>query len=311
MKRAVVGLCFTLAAASALRAQTPAPAATGTPRFEVASVKPSDPNPSSPLGAIPMVRPPVGGRFTATNLPLRLLVRMVYSVQDFQIDGGPSWQMTQKFDITAKAEDSFAGGMQDVLPMVKTLLAERFKLKTHTETREMPLYALVIARNDGTLGPALKPSKDDCSNREAEAQKLADALAKGGPAAVASLMPKPGEARPCSMAPMMGAGGFGMKASGQPMAIIVQLLTQATGRVVQDKTGLTGLYDWEMAFDPEVLLRVASQVGVTLPAGVTLPPSDNPSLMTALREQLGLKLESTKGPVEILVIDSAEMPTPD
>jgi uncharacterized protein (TIGR03435 family) len=99
-----------------------------------------------------------------------------------------------------------------------------------------------------------------------------------------------------------------MRSDGQPLLIMVQLLTQATGRIVKDKTGLTGLYDWEIKFDPQVLMQMASQIGVNLPPGVTLPPSDNPSLLTALREDLGLKLESERGPVDVLVIDSAELP---
>jgi len=279
-----------------------------SPAFEVASVKPSSPNTSSPLGAIPMVIPAANGRFTATNVPLRLLVRMAYGVQDFQIDGGPSWQMSQRFDITAKAEDDTAATMQALLPMLKTMLADRFKLKVHTETRELPVFALVIAREDGKLGPSLKPSASDCSSAQAENQKLAEALAKGGPGALAGMLPKPGETRKCAMMPSIGAGGFGMKADGQPLSAMVQLLTQATGRVVTDRTGLTGLYDWEIKFDPQVLMQIASQVGVNLPAGANLPASDNPSLLTALREDLGLKLESERGPVEILVIDSAEMP---
>jgi len=120
-----------------------------SPAFEVASVKPSSPNTSSPLGAIPMVIPAANGRFTATNVPLRLLVRMAYGVQDFQIDGGPSWQMSQRYDITAKAEDGFSDAPQSMMPMVKTLLADRFKLKVRTETREMPVSALVIASVPG------------------------------------------------------------------------------------------------------------------------------------------------------------------
>src|SRR4030095_1548576 len=87
--------------------QIPAPRA-----FEVVSVKPSNPNPNSPLGMIPMVLPSANGRFSATNVPLRLLVRMAYGVHDFQIDGGPSWQTSQRFDIVAKAEDGFTGGQQ-------------------------------------------------------------------------------------------------------------------------------------------------------------------------------------------------------
>ena len=296
---ALVGISLTL---SRVQAQERPPA------FEVVSVKPSSPNAGSPIAMIPMVVPGANGRLTATNVPLRLLVRMAYGVQDFQIDGGPSWQMSQRYDITAKAEDGFAGTPQSMMPMVKALLADRFKLQVHTETREMAVSALVIARDDGKLGPNLKPSTSDCSNAQAENQKLAEALAKGGPAAIAGMLPKPGETRRCAMMPSMGAGGFGMKADGQPLSALVQLLTQATGRVVNDKTGLTGLYDWEIKFDPQVLLQIASQVGVNLPAGANLPASDNPSLLTALREDLGLKLESERGPVEILVIDSAEMP---
>ena len=200
-----------------------------SPAFEVASVKPSSSNTSSPLGAIPMVMPAANGRFTATNVPLRLLVRMAYGVQDFQIDGGPSWQMSQRYDITAKAEDGVVGAPQSMMPMVKTLLADRFKLRVHTETRELPVLALVIAREDGKLGPSLRPSTSDCSSAQAENQKLAEAFAKGGPGALAGMLPKPGETRKCAMMPSMGAGGFGMKADGQPLSAMVQLLTQARG----------------------------------------------------------------------------------
>jgi uncharacterized protein (TIGR03435 family) len=315
MKRVplVASLAIATALASSLALHGQSQSTGGTPPFEVASVKPSNPNPGSPLGAIPMVMPPVNGRFSATNVPLRLLIRIAYAVQDFQIVGGPSWQMSNKFDITAKAAEGTATAMPAVLSMVKTLLADRFKLKVHTETRELPISALVIARSDKKLGPDMKPSTADCSHAQAEAQKRADVLAKGGPTALAAVLPKPGESIPCSMQPLMNpaAGGFGLRGNGQPMMALVQLLTQATGRIVQDKTGLTGLYDWELRFDPEILMRMASQAGVNLPGGASLPPSDSPSLLTALQEQLGLKLDSERGPVEVLVIDSAELPEPD
>jgi uncharacterized protein (TIGR03435 family) len=279
-----------------------------SPAFEVASVKPSNPNNGSPMGMIPLVMPAPNGRLTATNVPLRLLVRMAYGVQDFQIEGGPSWQLSQRFDITAKAEDGSPATMVAMLPMLKSLLADRFKLKVHTETKEMTVSSLVIASEGGKLGPKLKPTSSDCSNAQAENEKLAEAVAKGGPGASAGILPKPGETRKCAMMPTMGPDGFGMRADGQPLTVIAQLLTQATGRIVTDKTGLTGLYDWEIKFDPQIMLQIASQVGVNLPAGANLPQSDSPSLLTALREDLGLKLNSERGPVEILVIDSAEMP---
>ena len=302
MTRLVLVLVGISLAADAIQAQDRPPA------FEVASVKPSNPSATGPLGMFPMVIPAPNGRLTATNIPLRVLVRMAYGVQDFQIEGGPSWQMSQRFDITAKAEDGSPTTMVAMLPMLKTLLADRFKLKVHTETREMTVSFLVVARDDGKLGPKLKPTSSDCSNAEAENQKLVEAVAKGGSGALAGILPKPGETRKCAMMPAMGPDGFGMRADGQALAVIAQLLTQATRRIVTDKTGLTGLYDWEIKFDPQIMMQIASQVGVNLPAGANLPQSDNPSLLTALREDLGLKLNSERGAVEILVIDSAEMP---
>jgi uncharacterized protein (TIGR03435 family) len=292
-------------------AQAAAPA-----RFEVASVKPSDPNSSSTglFGSIPSMRPQGAGGIAVSNMPLRLLVRLAYSgLQDFQIVGGPSWQMSSKFDITAKAPEGTTKGTQDLLPMMRTLLAERFKLKTHTENRDLPIYALMIARSDGKLGPDIKPSSSDCSNA-AEAQKRAEELAKGGGAGLLSMLAK-GETIPCMIMPAMNpsnpTGSFGLRGNGQAMTGLTQFLTQITGRMVHDKTGLTGLYDFELRFDPQVLMAMLPQLGINMPATANLPASDSPALLTALQEQLGLKLDSQKGPVEVLVIDSVEMPEPD
>jgi uncharacterized protein (TIGR03435 family) len=292
-------------------AQAAAPA-----RFEVASVKPSDPNSSSTglFGSIPSMRPQGAGGIAVSNMPLRLLVRLAYSgLQDFQIVGGPSWQMSSKFDITAKAPEGTTKGTQDLLPMMRTLLAERFKLKTHTENRDLPIYALMIARSDGKLGPDIKPSSSDCSNA-AEAQKRAEELAKGGGAGLLSMLAK-GETIPCMIMPAMNpsnpTGSFGLRGNGQAMTGLTQFLTQITGRMVHDKTGLTGLYDFELRFDPQVLMAMLPQLGINMPATANLPASDSPALLTSLQEQLGLKLDSQKGPVEVLVIDSVEMPEPD
>jgi len=318
MKRSLV-VCVVLAlaleGASAL-AQTTKPAAPVS--FEVASVKPSDPNASGNVfGAIPSMRPQGAGGIAASNMPLRLLIRMAYGgLQDFQIVGGPSWQMTSKFDIAAKTPEGTTIASPDMQSMMKTLLADRFKLKTHTETRELPIYASMIARSDGKLGPDIKPSSSDCSG--AEMQKRAEELAKGGGAAVLSMMAK-GETIPCMIMPSINpsspnpVNGFGLRGNGQAMKGLTQLLTQVTGRMVQDKTGLTGLYDFELRFDPQVLMAMLPQLGINIPSAATanLPASDSPALLTALQEQLGLKLEAQRGPVEVLVIDSAEMPSPD
>lgn len=302
---AVLGVAF--AGTHAIRAQAPAAAS-----FEVASVKEAVTDPGNPISMIPRLMPPINGRFTATSAPLRVLVRVAYGVQDFQIVGGPSWQMSKRFDIQAKAEEGTLRDLMALRPPLQQLLAERFALKTHMEKREMPISALVVARADGQLGPALKHSTSDCSNTDAAMQKMAEDYAKNGPAALMAQMqgnPK------CTMLPMMptGRGGpmqFGMRGNGQPLSQLTALLTQSLGHMVQDRTGLTGLYDFELTFDPQVLMTAVSQLGVTLPANA-MPQSDSPSLLTAIQEQLGLKLVNERGQVDVLVIDSAELPTPD
>jgi uncharacterized protein (TIGR03435 family) len=276
--------------------------------FEVVSVKPSNSNPSGPLAGAPKILP-AGGRFVATNVPLRLLVRAAYSLQDFQIVGGPSWQLSRKFDINAKAEDTSIP-MDAMRPMLRALLADRFKLKVHTETKEMPVFALVIARRDGQLGPKLKASTDECPDRKVQQQQMVDAIARGGLGALATLMPRPGETRSCSIAfAPAGPGMMSIRATGQPIAVMVPLLTQLMQRSVRDSTGLVGLYDWELTFSLQMLAELATQVGVA--AAPVAADSDALPLPTTLREDLGLRLDSQTGPLEVLVIDSAEMPMPD
>ena len=317
-RAACLGILASCIGSGALRAQAPAQPAAPT-GFEVTSVKPSDPNAPGPFGSVPMVLPQGAGGLRATNMPLRLLVRMAYGVQDFQIVGGPSWQTSSKFDITAKAPEGTTTSTENLLPLVKTLLADRFKLKTHMETRDLPTYLLEVARSDGKLGPDIKPSTSDCSGAAEAQKKLAESLLKGGPAAIASMLPKPGETVKCGLGPAFNpanpAAGFGLRADGQPIAQLTNLLTLFTGRTVIDKTGLNGLFDWELRFDPQVMLAaLAQQTGINIPApGANADTvfADSPSLMTALQEQLGLKLDSQRGPVEVLVIDSAELPEPD
>jgi len=314
MKKILCVVCAVLTWGAA-RASMQSQSTTAPGSFEVSSVKPSDPNSSGMLS----MRPQGRSGFAVSNVPLRLLVRMAYGVQDFQIVGGPSWQMSSKFDITAKAAEGTTQGTPDLMPMLKTLLADRFKLKTHTETREMPVYALVVARSDGQLGRDIKPSTSDCANAAADAQKRAEEIMKGGAADFMAKLAK-GEKIPCMMMPVINPSnpsaspGFGLRGDGQSMTALTQMLAQVTGRTVLDKTGLTGLYDWELRFDPTVFMALLPQLGInvpTLPASATSAFADSPSLLTALQEQLGLKLDSQRGPVEVLVIDSAEMPQPD
>lgn len=281
------------------------------PAFEVASVKFSNPDTTNPLSAIPGIRSLGGGRLAITNATLPRLVQFAYGVQEFQLVGGPSWQASRRFDISAKAESPDATP-QDLTAMLRTLLAERFQLKTHMETRELPVGVLRLARSDGKLGPKMSVSTANCMSLEELQAKAAAALSKGDAAAVQALVGKPGDE--CSLlgnaSSGVAGGGMALSMKGQPMSTLAALLTQLTGKTVHDKTGLTGRYNWELTFDPEILMRMVAQLGVNVPSG-GLPESKAPALLTALQEQLGLKLENDKMPGEVLVIDSAQLPTPD
>jgi uncharacterized protein (TIGR03435 family) len=294
----------------ALLAQTAPAAPAAAQTFEVASVKASNPNPTGPLGAMPMVLPALG-RLTAQNVTLRMLVMTAYNRQPFQIVGGPPWQNSNKFDITAKAEDGSAT-LDQMRTMLRGLLEERFKLKAHTETRDVPIYELVVARGDKRLGPKMKASTDTCPDFKEQQQKMLEAIAKGGVGALQSMLGKPGENKPCSMTnipPTPDNPALGFKATGQSLELLVTLLTQLTGRPVVDKTGLTGPHDFELSISLQSLAALYQELGITLPLPPGLP--EGPALMTTVQEDLGLKLDSQRGPSEVLVVDSAELPTPD
>ena len=253
-----------------------------TPKFEVASVKPN----TSGDGRVSIGIQP-GGRFTAVNVPLRFLIRDAYQIQDFQLVGGPSWIDSEHFDVVAKAETDIAprppgSGAGPFQLMMRSLLEERFKLATHSETREMPIYELVMARPDRRLGPKLQASSVDC-----EAMR---GRGRGGP---------PPEPPPPSERPLCGIrfSPASLAGGGMPMAQFARVLSQAVQRVVVDRTGLTGNFDFDLAWTPDQMARGADATGA--------------SIFTAVQEQLGLKLEATRGPVDVLVIDRVEHPTPD
>jgi uncharacterized protein (TIGR03435 family) len=248
------------------------------PSFEVASVKP---NKSDRRGMSWSAQP--GGRFSATNISLAMIIRNAFGLQESQLVGVPDWGMSEGFDVVAKAEQEFPGTNERpsvVQLMVQSLLEERFKLVSHRETRELPAYALVVARADGTLGPGLKQSDVDC---------LALAAARRAGAA-APPRPEPGQRRPCTM---MMAGGT-LRAASIPMSSLAATLSSPTQRMVVDRTGLKGNFDFDLSYSTEPSADTSS-----------------PSLFTALQEQLGLKLESVRVPTDVLVIDSVERPTPD
>jgi uncharacterized protein (TIGR03435 family) len=288
-----------------LTAQDPAPTA-----FEVASVKPSNPNPdpANPVSSIALMFPQPGGRFTATNTPLRMLIMAAFGLkQEAQLVGGPRDLLSAKYDITAKASTATIG--KELPQLLQSLLADRFKLQSHTESRELPLYDLVLARSDGRLGPDLRPSKSDCSKADEVLKEQGTALAKGD---MASFVGKP---RTCSVStdPSGGPLNVMLRGDGQEMKSLAEILTQFTGRAVRDKTRLTGRYDFDMKLDLQMIVAMAQKMGANIPAAAAarIPQSDGSSLMTVLNEQLGLKLESTRAPVDVVVIDSVEAPVAD
>jgi len=279
---------------SPIVAQTP-PA---SPQFEVASIKPnkSGPGPQR-IGFQP------GGRFVATNIPVRDLISIAYGqpqpLPNFQIIGGPGWVTSDRFDITAKAEGDPqpgpTGPPTQMFLMLRSLLAERFKLVAHEEMRDQPIYALKVDRADGKLGPQFHAAEVDCAALRG--------TNRGGPPPGP---PPPGKAPVCGM--MLGPGR--LMSGGTPIEVLANALSRLVSRVVLDRTGLTGNYEATLEFTPDQSQLPPGGLA-NLPPGVPAPPVDGPSLFTALKEQLGLKLDSDHAPVRVLVIDSIEQPTPD
>jgi uncharacterized protein (TIGR03435 family) len=246
-----------------------------SPAFEVASVKP---NKSGEVRALMYPQP--GGRFTASNVTLRALIIGAYQLQGSQLSGGPDWLDSDRFDIAAKADGDPSPAQ--FFAMLQTLLADRFKLTLHHEARIMPVYALLLARSDGRHGPRLQPSDAKCGTAASN---------------YFPVVPDPSAPPPC--------GDFRMSprslvARGMRMPRLATLLAPPVGRIVVDATALNEAFDIELDWTPDQVQESDNRQA-----------NDAPSLFTALQEQLGLKLESTRGPVDVLVVDHAERPTVD
>jgi bla regulator protein BlaR1 len=268
----------------------PAPASpdsadTKVPDFAIASIKPDK-------SGTNMIRIMFGtDGFTATNVPLKLLIREAFSVNDDQIAGEPAWAGSSRFDVDAKVDSADVPAMKDLTfdqrrQMIRSLLADRFALKTHEESKELPVFALLIAKGGVKLHQA-----------------------------------KPGDTYPNGLKGPDGQhGGAGMmmfNASGQitaqgvPMSDLTRLLSQQTGRTVIDKTGLTGNYDFTLQLPP----RKGPMPTPPAPGSGSAAGGDDsgddagPSIFTAVQEQLGLKLESQKAPLPLIVIDHIEQPS--
>jgi len=224
--------------------------------FEVASIKPSPPDATD--RSLSTKR---GGRLSTSNATVKQLVYFAYGVMPFQVSGGPDWVGSDGFDIEAKPADPNAPKEQ-IRQMAQKLLADRFRLKVHTETRELPVYALVVGKH-GT-----------------------------------KLLEDRSESPEVGMSNLRGE----MRAAKASMPMFAGSLSRALQRQVVDQTGLKGAYSFTLRFLPDQKLAGQEEEGARA-------NSEGASLFTALQEQLGLKLESTKGPVEILVIDRVERPS--
>ena len=249
-----------------------------TPAFEVVSIKPNRAS-STPASTVGFA----GGRYTLVNGTVAQLIRTAYPAQVNDLVGAPTWVTSDRYDVTAVAAGN--PSRDTLAPMLRAMLAERFKLAARYESQERDTYSLMLARADGRLGPDIRLSMLDC-----------DAVAAANLAGRTPDVPRPANgAPPCGLS----AGGGTVRIGGMPMAAVARNLSGPAGRIVIDKTGLNGNY--------ELTLRYAGQVV----NGAERPAEELPSIFTAVQEQLGLKLEADRAPLQLVVIERIERPTED
>ena len=241
-------------------------AQTRTTQFDVASIHEN--RSGSGEGSLG----PTRDGYEASNIPVRLLVVRAFNVRAFQVVGGPAWIDAARFDIIGRGSGNTTE--EQARLMLRQLLFDRFKLRVRTEMRELPVYDLIVARAAGTLGPQLKPSTAQCT----EAPR--------------------GEQNPCGMSGSFGTGHGDLEAVGQPLDRLATQLSTAVDRIVINKTGLSGRFDFHISWGP-------GGFG-SADAG---RPDDAPSIFTTVQEQLGLRLMPGKGPVQVVIIDHVERPS--
>jgi uncharacterized protein (TIGR03435 family) len=283
----IIGI--TIVTASVIRAQTTA----ARPEFEVASIKQN-----AGGGQRSFIGSSSPGTLTAENVQLKLFIQQAYGVRPFQILGAPDWVDSDRFDLNAKVtvdaaplpvnRDSMQKSMAEMYLMLQTLLEDRFKLKLHRETRELPVYFLTVAKG------GLKLHEGECITFDRDHLPPA---------------PTPGAPRPAY------CGNIGIRMNGTNRVLEAygislkdltdRMLANLVGRTIIDKTGYTGKLDAHLEFAPDPVLGPQGP-GAPDDPGKPPPDSAGPSIFSALQDQLGLKLESGKGPVEVLVIDHVE-----
>jgi uncharacterized protein (TIGR03435 family) len=215
-----------------------------------------------------------GESFVATFASLETIIRFVYDLPSYRVVGGAEWVRRDRFDIEARAgRDASAA---EITRMVLAMLKDRFQLVIRQEKREGPIYALVMTRSDKRPGPNLHPSAADCAAPGNRGETMEERRTPNG--------------------------GVSTQRTCAPMSVLVSSLSDAMQAPVEDKTTLTGLWDSELSYTGQ------RRRSATLQA-VAQDPNEAPALLTAVQEQLGLRLESGRGPVDVVVIESAAQPT--
>ena len=250
-------------------------------KFDVSSIKP---NVSGAPGGDTRRMP--DGTYTATNISIHNLLPLAWPSEDSEYRNLPDWARRNRYDVTVKPPPGASASQ--IQEMWRTLFKRRLTLEAHNETREGPIFALVLARADGRLGPQLKPSPHDCA-----------ALATAAAAAPVVSRPTPPSAdevmASCSSLFLRDRMFIG----GTLLSVFARSLSGTTGRIVEDRTGLKGYYALTMTYAP------ASRPG----ADAAPEPGGAPSIFVALEEQLGLKLEPATKPLQTVVVDHIEPPT--
>jgi len=332
MQKSIMSATLWIASACGVWAQS-------GPTFEAASVKPAEAQPAGTMRVMMRGGPgtPDPGQLTYTNVTLKNVIQNAYNVKGYQING-PKWLDAERYDIVAKIP--MGTTKEDFRLMLQNLLAERFKMTAHRETKELPIYALVVAKN----GPKMKETVDDTPAAAPGASDGAGSGAGGGNAFAPPPPPPPpsggggasfgGDGKGPApiritagpdgqiklppgmkggMMMMMGPGKMQMVGNGQPVSSLIDAIANQVGKPVIDETGLKGKYDYSLEFLPE---NQQGPMGMVPPpghegagGGSAMPAAAEPTapgLVSALKDQLGLNLESKKGPVEMVVIDRLE-----
>lgn len=274
-----LAFAMVFAACAALGQQAAEPLA-----FEVASIKPSEPQ---PMGRIRVMMNTDGGMLRYSNVSIKDCIRAAFKVKEFQIEG-PEWMDNERFDIVAKFP---AGATEKQVPeMLQALLADRFGLKFHRSTKEHAVYALVAGKN----GPKLKPAEVSTEEVNPPAGKRA-----GGPPRGAVIM-------------SMGPEGAHFKAPSTTLSNLSEMISRFADRPVVDMTGIKGEYDFDLTFMPENMRGMPGGGHGPMgpppggpPAGAE-PPADKAGSIYDSVQAYGLKLDPRKAPIELLIIDHIE-----